>query len=182
MSTIDGAALVFLGLFGVWGGLHGALRQMLGLLVIVAAFPLASALSASIEPAVAKVATLSPEGETCAAWVAAWFGVVVVGGVLLHLVGPALARARLSGRADALFGATIGVLKGALLLALLVHGVLGWHTDRAAPAVVSSLRASRTAEAAARLEHEVEPALELPFAVGVRVERIHRRIDAEPRT
>ena len=181
MSSIDGAALVFLGLFGVWGALHGALRQSLGLLVIVTAFPLASTLSGAIEPAVAKVATLPPEGEACAAWVVAWFGVVVVGGVLLHLFGRLIDRARLGGRADALFGATVGLLKGILLLALLVHGVLGWHTDRAAPAVVSSLRTSRTAEVAARLEREVEPALRLPFPVVVRVERIHRRMDTEPR-
>lgn len=181
MSSTDGAALVFLGLFAVWGALHGALRQTLGLLVIVAAFPLASSLAASVEPAVAKVATLSPEGEACAAWIVAWFGVVVVGGVLLHLFGPLLLRARLRGRADALFGAVVGLLKGLLLLALLVHGVLGWHPDRAAPAIVSSLRTSRTAEAAARLEREVEPALRLPLPVAVRVERIHRRIDTEPR-
>ena len=181
MSSIDAAALVFLGLFGVWGALHGALRQTLGLLVIVAAFPLASSTSEAIEPAVAKVATLTTEGEGCAAWVAAWFGVVVVGGVLLHLVGPALARARLAGRADALFGAVVGLLKGLLLLALLVHGVLGWHTDRTSPALVSTLRASRTAAASATLERAVEPALRLPFPVAVRVERIHRRIDVEPR-
>lgn len=181
MSSIDGVALVFLGLFGVWGAFHGALRQTLGLLVLVAAFPIASSTSGAVEGAVAKVATLTPEGEACAAWVVAWFGLVVAGGVLLHLAGPALDRARLSGRADALFGATIGLLKGLLLLAFLVHGVLGWHTGRAAPSLVSSLRTSHAAEAAARLERELEPALRLPFPVSVRVERIHSRIDAEPR-
>lgn len=178
MTSVDGAALLFLVLFTIWGALHGALRQTLGLLVLVAAFPIASIACAPIERAVVKVATLSAEGAACAAWATAWFGVVVVGGVLLHLAGPALARARLSGRWDAVFGASIGLAKGAVLLGLVVYGVLGWHPDGPVPALVTTLRASQTARFAAAFGRHATPALRLPFAVEVRAERVHRRIDA----
>ena len=181
MSSLDLASLVFLGLFLAWGAFHGALRQTLGLLVMVIAFPIASATYEGIEGAVSKVATLTAEGVACAAWSAAWFGVVVVGGVLLHLLRPALDRARLSNRFDALFGGLVGLGKGALLLALIVHGVLAWHLDAAAPSMIRALRASHAADAAARLERGVAPALRLPFPVEVRVERVHRRIEAEAR-
>ncbi len=181
MSSVDLAALVFLGLFLLWGAFHGALRQMLGLLVLVAAFPIASSTYEHLETAVSKVATLSPEGAACAAWSTAWFGVVVVGGVMLHLLKPALERARLSSRWDSLFGGTVGLAKGALLLGLIVHGVLAWQSDGAAPAIVHTLRSSRSADAAARLERGVAPALRLPFPVEVRVARVHRHIEAEQR-
>ena len=181
MSSIDVAALVFLGLFLLWGAFHGALRQTLGLLVLVAAFPIASSTYASLETAVSKVATLGPEGAACAAWSTAWFAVVVIGGVLLHLLRPALERARLSNRWDSLFGGTVGLAKGVLLLGLIVHGVLAWQGDGAPPAVIRTLRSSRAADAAVSLERGIAPALKLPFPVEVRVDRVHRLIEAEQR-
>lgn len=181
MSTIDVAALVFLGLFALWGAFHGALRQLLGLLVLVAAFPVASSVYEHVEPAVAKVATLSPEGSACAAWATGWFAVVVAGGVALHFFRPALDRARLPGKADAALGAVVGLLKGALLLAIVIHGVLAWQGEGEPPSIVRATRASRAADAAARIERGVAPALRLPHAVGVRVERVHRDVDAEQR-
>ena len=181
MSSVDIAALVFLLLFLIWGAFHGALRQTLGLLVLVAAFPIASSTYEHLEGAVSKVATLAPEGTACAAWSTAWFGVVVMGGTLLHLIRPALTRARLSSRWDALFGGTVGLAKGALLLGLIVHGVLSWHAVDPVPSLIRTLRSSHAAEAAARLERAVAPALRLPFPVEVRVERVQRSIEAEQR-
>lgn len=179
MSSIDVAALVFLGLFTIWGALHGALRQLLGLFVLVVAFPIASSVYEPLQGAVAKVATLDPEGGACAAWSTGWFGVVVIGGVLLHFFRPALDRARLPGRADAVLGATVGLAKGALLLALVVHGVIAWNGEGSPPSLVRSLRSSRAADASARLERAVAPALRLPQEVVVRVERVHKRIASE---
>jgi hypothetical protein len=181
VSSVDLAALVFLALFLLWGAFHGALRQLLGLLVLVCAFPIASATYEHLELAVSKVATLTPEGVACAAWSVAWFGVVVIGGVLLHLARPALHRARLANRWDALLGGTVGFAKGALLLGLIIHGVLAWTGDGAPPSLIRTLTASRASDVAARIERRVAPALRLPFPVEVRVERVHRRI-AEERT
>lgn len=181
MTSVDIAALVFLALFLSWGAFHGALRQTLGLLVLVAAFPIASSTFDRLEGAVAKVATLTPEGAACAAWSAAWFGSVVMGGVLLHLLRPALERARLSNRWDRLFGGAVGLAKGALLLGLIVHGALAWHLDAAAPPLIRTLRSSHAAGTAVRLERGIAPALRLPFAVEVRVERVHALVESEPR-
>src|SRR5262249_5384675 len=77
VDWVDFGTVGLLVVFMVWGSLHGALRQALGLVGLLAAFALASPLGPKLESSVAKVVSLSPAGTACAAWATVWFAVLV---------------------------------------------------------------------------------------------------------
>lgn len=181
MNGVDVAVAIVLLAFVVWGAMHGALRQVLGVVVIFAAFALAGALAERIESGVAKVVSLSPEGLAAASWAVIFVGTIVAGGIAIHMLHEGLDHARLARRVDAVLGALIGVAKGAIVLAILVYGVLGWYSEEAGPGIVETLRESKTAEIVTRIESKVRPALGFPPRVATRVDRVNARVAATSR-
>jgi len=173
---VDVAGVLVLGLFLAWGAFHGALRQLLGLAVLVLAFVAAGAFSARLEPTVAKVWTLNPEGRACAAWGTVFAAAVVLGGVVLHLLRGAVGRIRLPARLDPWVGALVGAAKGIVVLGLIAYAVLGWYVMRPAPSLVEDLRTSRAAKTLVELETRLAPALRLPPLVAARVDLVNGRI------
>jgi uncharacterized membrane protein required for colicin V production len=181
VNGVDVAMAVALLAFVAWGALHGALRQVLGFVVLVAAFALAGALGPRIEGGVAKVVTLSDEGLSAASWVVVFVGTAIAGGIAIHMLHQSLDHARLAKRVDVALGALIGVAKGAVILGVLTYGVLGWYADEEGPGIVRTLRESKAAEAVVRAETRLRPALGLPPRVENRVERVNSRVAGPPR-
>lgn len=163
-----------------WGARHGALRQVMGLGVLLACFSMASVFGPRLEEQVRKVATLTPDGLSCAAYLAVWFSTGVAGGVVMHLLRHAIARVPARGRVGRGVGAFVGVVQGVLVLGLLLHGVLGWFAPAEGPAGVVALRKSRTARALSSLEEFLRPTLRLPGGVSNRVDGVRLQITAEP--
>jgi uncharacterized membrane protein required for colicin V production len=180
VDWVDVGTIGLLVVFMVWGSLHGALRQALGLVALLAAFALASPLGPRIEPSVAKVVTLSPAGTACAAWATVWFGTLVAAGIVLHLLHGPLERARLSGPWDRGVGAVFGLLKGVAVLALAGYALLGWWGAEPGPRLAQSIRASTTAKALRGLEVRLRPTLQLPPAVQERVDQVNVWIERAP--
>ena len=140
-----------------------------------AAFALAGPLGPRIEGSLSKVVTLSPVGTACAAWGTAFFGVLVAGAIVLHLVRAPLDRARL-GALDRPAGAFVGLVKGAVVLVVAAYVLLGWYAGVEGPAVVASLRESATARCARTLEERYRPFLRLPLLVQQRVDEVNAGI------
>ena len=180
VDWVDVGTVGLLALFMFWGSLHGALRQALGLVGVLAAFALASPLGPRIESSVAKVVTLSPAGTACAAWATVWFATLVAAGIVLHLLHGPLERARLAGAWDRAVGAVFGLLKGVAVLALAGYALLGWWGAEPGPRLAQSLRESTTAKALRGLEVRLRPTLQLPPPVQDRVEQVNAWIERVP--
>ena len=174
-AWVDGAAGALLVLFALWGALHGAVRQLLGLVVMGAAFALASPLGPRLEGSLAKVVTLSPEGTACAAWGTAFLGVLVAGGVVLHLVRGGVRRARL-GPLDRPAGALVGLVKGVVVLALSTYLLLGSFAGASGPPLAEAVRESTAARWARTLEDRYHGLLRLPPLVQDRVDAVSATI------
>jgi uncharacterized membrane protein required for colicin V production len=177
VDWVDFGTVGLLVVFMVWGSLHGALRQALGLVALLAAFALASPLGPRIETSVAKVVTLSPSGTACAAWATVWFATLVAAGIVLHLMHGPLQRARLAGPWDRAVGAVFGFLKGVAVLALALYALLGWWGAEPGPRLAQSIRESTTAKALRGLEVRLRPTLQLPPPVQDRVELVNAWIE-----
>lgn len=175
---VDVAAVALLALFGLWGAFHGALRQGLGFLVLAAGFSLAGPAGPRLESSLAKIVTLSPSGTACAAWGTAFLGVLVVGGIVLHLARQPLNRVRLPGF-DRAAGALIGVVKGVMVVALLVYVLLGAFVGSPAPSLAAAVRESVTARCARSLEQHYRSIWGLSPLVERRVEDVHASIGVE---
>jgi len=177
-DAVDGVALVALLLFAAWGAFHGIVRPLLGLAVLAVGVVLASALSPRIEGPLTKVATLTPEGLSGAAWLTVWVGTVVVGGVVLHLLRRPLDAAPKGGFFGRSVGALVGVVQGVLVLGLVVYGVLGSYAPSAGPGLVVSLGGSRLARLEVDVHERVQGALRLPPGVKARVALVDARVAA----
>jgi uncharacterized membrane protein required for colicin V production len=168
-NVVDVSVLVALGLFLVWGSMHGALRQALGLVVVALGFLTASALASSLEPSVAKVADLDADARGAVAWLALWVLTVVVGGVVLHGLRQAIAVEARPSPASRASGAVVGLAKGILVLGVCLYGVLATFLESPATPPVEALRSSRTGAVLVVLERAVAPVLRLPRSVEDRV-------------
>ena len=180
VDWVDFATIGLLLVFMVWGSLHGALRQALGLAGLLVAFALASPLGPKIESSVAKVVTLSPAGTACAAWATVWFATLVAVAIVLHLLHGPLERARLPGPWDRGVGAIFGCLKGVAILALAGYALLGWWGADPGPRLAQSIRESTTAKALRGLEVRLRSTLQLPPPVQARVEEVNAWIEKAP--
>jgi uncharacterized membrane protein required for colicin V production len=173
--VIGGALLAFL----VWGAFHGALRQLLGLVVLAVAFALAPVLGPLLESVVRKLFDVPRDDLAVASWGLALVAVAVAGGVLLHALRGPLARARLGGGLDRWIGGIVGVAKGLVVLGVLVYAALAWWSGESAPAVVRWVEESRSARLFEAIERRLSPVLRLPAPVARRVEEVNRRIGVE---
>jgi uncharacterized membrane protein required for colicin V production len=182
LSAGPAADLVLLGgllAFLAWGAVHGALRQLLGLVVLAAAFALAPVLGPMLQGTVRKLADLEADDLAVASWVVALLAVAVAGAVVLHAARHPLARARVGGSADRWIGAVVGVAKGVVVVGILVYGLLAWYPRDPAPTVVRWVEESRSARWLAAAERRVSPLLRLPAPVARRVDEVNRRIGVE---
>jgi uncharacterized membrane protein required for colicin V production len=173
--VIGGALLAFL----VWGAFHGALRQVLGLVVLGVAFALAPVLGPVLESTVRKLFDVPREDLAVAAWGLALVAVAIAGAVLLHAARGPISRARVGGGLDRWIGAVVGVAKGVVVLGVLVYGALAWWSDDSAPPVVRWVEESRSARLLEATERRLSPLLRLPPPVARRVEEVNRRIGVE---
>jgi uncharacterized membrane protein required for colicin V production len=174
---VDLAILAVLLAFLAWGVFHGALRQILGLVVLALAFAAAPWLGPRLEGTIRKLADLDPETLSVVAWATAFLGVAAAGAVVLHALRGPVSRARIGGRLDRWIGGLVGGAKGVVVVGLVAYGVLAWYSDREPPGVVRSLWSSRTAAILESASREVGPLLRLPPPVVRRVEEVNRRID-----
>ncbi|HVG92880.1 MAG TPA: CvpA family protein [Planctomycetota bacterium] len=180
--VIDAAALVSLALFLVWGGMHGALRQALGLGVVLLAFVAASAFASVLESSVAKVADLPPDARGAVAWLVVWALAVVVGGVALHGMRHVLEPGLVARPASRILGALIGLTKGILVLGVFLYAVLGTFLESPTAPPVEALRTSRTAATLVDLERRARAVLRLPASVGERVALANATVTGRGRT
>ena len=176
-AWVDVGALALLALFGLWGALHGAVRQGLGLGVLAAGLGLAGPIAPRLESSLSKVVTLSPTGTACAAWGTALLGILLAGGVVLHLLRVRLGGARL-GAYDRPIGAVIGLVKGLLVVALFVYVLLGASLGKSPPPLAHSVASSVAARAARSLEFHYRDLWGLSPLVERRVEDIDATIGA----
>jgi uncharacterized membrane protein required for colicin V production len=173
---VDIAIVAALLAFLAWGFLHGALRQILGLVVIAAAFLLAPVLGPRLEGTIHKLADVDAETLAVVAWAVAFLAVAAAGAVVLHAVRGPITRVRIGGRLDRWIGGLVGAAKGVVVLGLLSYAVLAWYAERDAPDVVRSLRSSRSAGLLEAAASEVRPLLRLPRAVERRFEQVNHGI------
>lgn len=175
-DLVDGVHVAALVLLAAWGGRRGLPRQLAGLAVVAASFAVASALSPRVVGSVEKVATLSPAGTAAVAWLAVWGATAVLGGLGIHLLAPAFDRMSAGGAMGRVAGALVGVVQGAVLLALGSYAILGAHVGEAFPPSVEALRSSRTARAVTAAELRVGGALRLPAPVAERVRDVNAAV------
>jgi hypothetical protein len=175
-DAVDAAVLAALGLFLVWGSMHGLLRQGLGLVAVALGFVLASAFSGALAPSVAKVVDLDPDERVAVAWVVVWSLTVVVGGVLLHGARHVLDRRPPPRPVSRAVGAAVGLAKGILVLGVFFYVVLGAYARGPAAPPVLALRESRAASGAMALERALRPVLGLPDAVASLVARANATV------
>jgi uncharacterized membrane protein required for colicin V production len=169
-ASADVGAIVLAFAFLAWGALRGALRQALGLAVLVVAFPVATWATPHLESTVEKVVSLSPSALTCTAWLTAFVGVLAVGGVAIHAFRAVLSRTRIFGPADRWVAAVIGLVKGVVAAAVVAFTAMGhFADDPKPPTVVRSVEESRTARALVDLERSTRSFLKYPPAVSARL-------------
>ena len=176
---MDLAVVAILFAFLAWGAWHGALRQLLGLLVLCLAFLGAPWISPHLEGTLRKLVDVTPDDLAVLSWSFAFLIVAVAGGVLLHAVRGPVSRARVGGVLDRVLGGVVGAAKGAVVVGLVAYGVLVWYERTEPPGIVRSLRESRTADALARAHRRLESWLRLPDPVERRIDEVDRRVGVE---
>lgn len=124
LRSSDAVLLAVLALFAWWGARRGAVRQLLSLSVIVAAFFAAGALAPRLVPTLSKLTRLDPGEPLAAAWVTALFGVLVVGAIVLRFVTQRLPAPGRSA-ANRWLGGLLGLTKGLLVAVVVGYAVLG---------------------------------------------------------
>jgi uncharacterized membrane protein required for colicin V production len=173
---VDLAIAAALLAFVAWGAFHGALRQLLGLLVLTIAFLVAPWISPRLEGSVRKLVDLGAEDVSILSWGLAFVMVAAAGGVVLHSVRGPVSRARAGGALDRVLGGLVGALKGLVVVGLVAYAALVWFHRTDAPGVVTALRESRFARLLVGAHRRLEPALRLPEPVERRLEEVDRRI------
>jgi uncharacterized membrane protein required for colicin V production len=176
---VDLAIAAVLVAFVAWGALHGALRQLLGLLVLAIALLVAAWISPRLEGTVRKLVDLDPDDVSVLCWGLAFVMVAAAGGVLLHAVRGPVARARVGGALDRWLGGAVGAVKGVVVVGLVVYAVLAWFSRADGPGVVRSLRESRAARLYVEAHRRIDPWVRLPEPVERRAQEVDRRIGVE---
>jgi uncharacterized membrane protein required for colicin V production len=170
----DAGALGLLALFAVWGAWRGPLRQVASVVLLVGALWIAGRFGDRFQDAVAKVVTLTPEERCLAAW-----GVVATGcAVAASLVLGLFARRR-AARHPALrvAGAALGLVKGALVLAVVAYAALAIGDQPGGGAWSERLAASRAARGAHWVVHRLREFVPAPACVVRQTDDVDRAID-----
>jgi uncharacterized membrane protein required for colicin V production len=181
-ASLDAGVLLVLGLALLWGAIQGFLKQALRLLVVLVSLRVASFAGPRLDPHLAKVVDLDAAGRSALAWVVAWGGSVVLGGVLLHALHAPLARIPRWGGWDRVLGALTAGVKGVVVLAVAFYAAMGSLTPGEAPAVFAAARESRSAVVFARFEAFIGPLLRLPPAVAARAREVGRDVGGRSRS
>lgn len=173
MSTADAVLLGLLLLFALWGAMRGALRQILGLVVLGAAFPLAARFGPRIEPTVVKAVTVEGADLHLVAWAAVFAGVLIAGGAVIAALGPLLGSLAKKGRG---LGALLGLVKGVVVLTVLLHAALfAWRgPDR--PDWIRAVESSHAAVVARQVRQGLEKLSAVPGPLERRIEAVDDRI------
>lgn len=128
MTTIDIVILVIVGAGAVLGFMKGFLKQLAGLLGLVAGLLLAKALYATVAERVFLPLTDSLTVAQVIAFVAIWLAVPLVFLLVASLLTKAMEAVALGG-VNRLLGAGLGAVKYALLVSLLICVVEYIDTD-----------------------------------------------------
>lgn len=128
MTTIDIIILVIVGAGAVLGFMKGFLKQLAGLLGLVAGLLLAKALYATVAERVFLPLTDSLTVAQVIAFVAIWLAVPLVFLLVASLLTKAMEAVALGG-VNRLLGAGLGAVKYALLVSLLICVVEYIDTD-----------------------------------------------------
>lgn len=128
MTTIDIVILVILGAGAIVGGAKGFLRQLAGLLGLVAGLLIAKALYATVAERIFLPLTDSLTVAQGIAFVVIWLAVPLAFLLLALLLTKAMEAVSL-GWVNRLLGAGLGLLKSALLVSLLICVVEYIDTD-----------------------------------------------------
>jgi uncharacterized membrane protein required for colicin V production len=171
---VEATAVVVLGLFALWGGFRGPLRQLFGLLLLAGSLWAAGTFSGRLEGLVAKVVTLEPHERCLTAWATTFLGVFVLGSVLVRFVSRVAARGGPEGFRWA--GAVLGVVKGALVWVLGVYAVLiGWSAEPR-PAFASDVETSSAADWTVRVAATLRRVVPLPACLAVEIDGANGRV------
>lgn len=175
LQAVDAVALVLLAAFTAWGALRGALRQILSLVLLVGAFPVAAHYGPRIEDTVVKAVSATGSDVPAIAWLAVFAGVLIAGGVLLALLQPLLRRVRLGGR---LVGALLGVVHGTVVLTVLAYGLLASFHGEGRPGWIRGLERSVAARAIGFVGEGLGSVVDLPPWLEQRVEEVNTRVES----
>ena len=169
----DATVVALLAAFALWGAWRGAFRQILSLVLLWTAFPVAARYGPRIEDSVVKAVSASGADVRAIAWIVVFAGVLVAGGVLLALLQPVLGKVRPGGRAS---GALLGLVHGAVVVTVLGYGAL-LALDPGSARVRDFERgpAARGLQVVAGV---VRRAVDLPPWLATRLDAVDRRIDA----
>jgi len=177
LVAVDLAVLTLLVAFAAWGAWRGTLRQVLGLGLLAAAFPLAARLGPRLESSVVKVVSATGTDVPALAWLVAFVSVVLAGGVVLALLQPLLGRVRPGGRTSA---AVFGVLYGAVVLTVLGYSVLIGFDAHDRPRWVEDLERSTSVQGMQVVASTLRDALPVPPWLARRLDLADARIDGAP--
>jgi hypothetical protein len=169
----DATVVALLAAFALWGAWRGAFRQLLSLVLLWLAFPVAARYGPRIEESVVKAVSASGADVRAIAWIVVFAGVLVAGGVLLALLQPVLGKVRPGGRASA---ALLGLLHGAVVVTVLGYGAL-LALDPGSPRVREFERGP-AAQGLQVVAGVVRRAVDLPPWLERRLDAVDLRIDA----
>ena len=122
MNWIDLAVLVVWALTALWGFRTGLLRMFVPLVVVIVGLAVSSRVSDSVGNIFSSF-TANENIQTVGAFVLIFLGLFIIGSIVANFLRIALKFIPLSGLANGLAGATVGILVGFLLLSGVVTGV-----------------------------------------------------------
>jgi len=146
MNWVDFVMLGILAAFLIYGVTRGFLRQILGILGVVAALFLAAYFTPSLAEArfLDDLRARNPNLPRMAAYIGIFIGAAVLFGIITSFITRSGPRRELKST-NSFLGAVLGALQGVLILGGVSIGLLEWDDPRADP-VKKSVLAPRLAE------------------------------------
>ncbi len=146
MNWVDYTALGILGLFLLYGFTRGFVRQILGIIGIVAGLFLAGRYSPDLARADfwKGMREQNPHLPEIVSYILIFIGVAAASGILIALIWRAFPKRELRGT-DSLLGAVLGALEGVLIVGGISIALLDWN-DPKAEAVHKSVLAPKFAK------------------------------------
>ena len=167
MSTFDIVLLIIILVSAVIGLFRGLFKEVFSLLILIAAFLVATYFAPSMSGVLASQLDTGSLSHSLAFGML-FLGTLLVGGILSFLIGKVLSSSGMSGL-DRVFGFAFGSLRGALLcLALLIaaksfiQGTEMWKSSEIAPRLLAYEDVAlewfgRAGQAVGDLKQAVEP-------------------------